>query len=216
MADLNRTPAIARVLLVPAMLVFVSSLALSEVPDERYVLTDKKSDVPRATLDIEGETFSVVVGATCAIFSESSNSPEVGSRLEVSSNHPDRLGLGNRKGRLAQAQKDNGATVRVVTGSGSGQVTNSLLCEKAEVDGDVKTKKSPNQGSFEASGSKCVCDESEALEGADCSVFTAQVNQLVTDCQNDGSLKLSYDGGSVKRFKIKGKGSAFLESETPE
>lgn len=215
MADLNRLLVMARSLLAPAAFVFVSSPALCDVPNDEYVLTDKQSSVSRARLEIEDDTFSVKVGAQCAVFSDTSNSPDVGSLLEVSSDHPDRLQLKKQQGSLEQSQKQNLPRVKLVTGSGEGELTNTLLCKKAEVEGDVKTKRSPNQGSFEASGKKCVCDPSEELEDSDCAAFTAQVNRLVTDCQNDKTLELTFEDGTLKRFKIKGKGDAFLASEVP-
>jgi hypothetical protein len=216
--DLNRPPAILAMvgaLLVPATLVFASSPAQAEVPNDTYVLTDKSSDAFRADLEIDNARFSVVVRAECALDSDTSNSPDEGSLLVASSTHPDRSQLKKERGSLEQAQKDNPPVVTLATGSGDGKVTNHLLCEKAEAEGEVKTKKSPNQGSFEASGKKCVCDTSEELEGSDCTVFTAQVNRLVTDCQNDKGLEVSFEGETLKRFKIKGKGDAFLASEVP-
>jgi hypothetical protein len=206
---------VARSLLASAALVFVSSPVLSEVPNDAYVITDKNSSVSRANLVIDHDTFSVDVGAQCALFSTTSNSPDVGSRLEVSSSHPDRLRLKNEKGSLEQTRKDNLPMVKLVTGSGDGQLTNYLLCKQAAVEGDLKTRKNISQGSFEASGKKCACDPSEELEGTDCAAFTAQVNRLVTDCESDKTLQLSFDAGIVNRFKIKGKGDAFPASEVP-
>lgn len=216
MALLNRTLAIVRWLPPSVALLLVSSAVLAEVPDDEYLVRDDESSVSRAGLVIDGDTYSVVVGAQCAVFSSSSNSPAVGSLLEVASDHPDRVQVKKKGGGVEQAQKDNPPTVRIVTGSGIGQVENWLVCDKLDLGADVKTKKSPYHGSFEASGRTCACDDSEELEGADCGAFTAQVNQLVTDCQNDKTLDVSYDGGVLKRFKIKGKGSAFLASDVPD
>jgi hypothetical protein len=201
--------------LVLGAIVFVSRPVVADLPDPTYVLTDKSSNASRADLRVEDDQFFVVVRSQCAPFSDASNSPDVGSLLEVSTNHPDRIRLKKERGSVEQAQNDNLPMVKLVTGSGDGQITNPLLCEKAEAEGEVKTKKSPNQGAFEASGKNCVCLVSGEFEASDCTVFTAQVNRLVTDCQNDKSLDVSFEGGGLKRFEIKGKGDAFLASEVP-
>ena len=66
-----------------------------------------------------------------------------------------------------------------------------------------------------ASGKNCVCVDDGDFDSDDCSVFTAQVNRLDTDCLNDKTLSLTFEDGELTRFKIKGKGRAFRVDDTP-
>jgi hypothetical protein len=180
--------------------VLAAGYSIADVPDSVYQITDKKEADTQAYIDVAGSGYAVDMTAQCAEF-PGGDSP-VGSSVRVYTVHPDSVKLKNNKGEVAQEQKNNQVVVELRTGSGDGELLTSLICSKAEAAADIKVKKTPFKGSFSASGKDCVCDE------GDCGSYASQLGILATDCENNKSVKGSFKDGSVKKFKIKGKGDA--------
>jgi len=174
---------------------------VAEVPNGGWIFADKDDADVEAFIGAFGDFNEVDVWVECAPFGEGSSS--AGTYVEFYSWHPDKVKLKKNKGSIEQGQKDNQAGLYIETGTGTLQRENYLLCDKIEVSGDVKTKKTPVQGSFEGSAKNCVCDQ----EGDDdCADYPAQIAQIAMDCADKKNVKGDFDEGVVKKASIKGKG----------
>jgi len=181
----------------------VAGAVIAEVPDNSWFITDDKEPVTEGYFRADGDEFEADAWTECAPFQEGSSTQ--GSYVEIYSYHPDGVQLKKEKGEVEQGQKDNTAVVYLETGSGEDQIVNYLSCDKADVSSNVKTKKSPNQGSFKGSAKDCVCDE------GDCGDYPAQIAQLAIDCADLKSIKGDFKDGVLKKLKIKGKGDAEVD-----
>jgi hypothetical protein len=181
----------------------VAGLASAQVPDDEYTIIDKNEPESTGTLDVDGDDYEVITETVCQEFATTA---DTGASVRFESNHPDSVKLKKNKGEVEQSQKDNKPSIEVTTRIGTTNVTNSLICDKADIDGDVKTKKSPVSGSFSASAKNCTCDATAA--GQTCTTnFQAQLEKLGTDCDGLKSLKgdVSVENG-IKKIKMKIKG----------
>jgi len=124
------------------------------------------------------------------------------SSVYAETNHPDGIKLKNEKASQEQTQKDNQGAAWIRADTGEGSNWNLLSCEKVEVSNEVNLKK--DHGKFKASGKECTCDPS--YEGGDCDLFEAQLEILATDCDGNKNVDGKFEAGTVKKFKLKGKG----------
>jgi hypothetical protein len=188
-----------------AIAILFAGAALADVPDGFWRVVDDKQEETSADVAMAGALNQVMIAAVCETFVEE-DSP-FGSAILVASDHPDGVKLRKNTGGFEQSQGGNPAIVTLVTGSGEEQTRNLLACEKAEVEAEIKTKKSPTQGSFEAFGKGCSCADAEENE---CSVFTEQIGILAAKCQRNDSVDVRFSDKdqNLRKFKVKGKGRA--------
>jgi hypothetical protein len=175
----------------------VAGYSIADVPNDQYIISDKKDASAEGYLDVSGSSYYAEAYVQCADFTGGTN----GSSVLINSYHPDSVKLKKNKGAVEQAEKDNQAIVRLRTGSDP-QYTTYLSCDKAEVKADVNDKKTPFKGSFSGSAKKCTCDE------GDCGQFSSQVGILATDCDDNKSISGKFKDGALEKIKIKGKGEA--------
>jgi hypothetical protein len=187
----------------------VAGLASAQVPDDVYWITDKNEPESTGHLDIDGEFYEVYTSTLCEAFGEG----DTGAEVVVESDHPDSVKLKKNKGAVEQSQKDNRPTITLYTVLGGEDVENTLTCDKAEIDGDVKTKKSPVSGSFSASAKNCICNSGAGAGDDNCENFQSQLEKLGSACDGLKSLKgdVSVENG-IKKIKVKIKGDELLES----
>jgi len=175
----------------------IADVPSSEVPNAPYSISDEKDPDAEGSVQATGDSFFSGAAVECAPFTGGS----AGSLVLIYSSHPDGAKLKKNKAEVEQAQKDNQAVVEFRTGTDP-EYRTFLSCEKAEVQSDVKDKKTPFKGSFSASAKNCVCDS------GDCDQYAAQIATLSTDCDDNKSIKGSFKDGEIKKIKIKGKGDA--------
>jgi hypothetical protein len=211
----------------------VAGVVFADVPNDAYVVIDKNEPRSFGGLEAHGSEYEVSTFTICEDFPDAGPG---GSSVMFLSNHPDSVKLKKDKAAIEQSQKDNRPRILFVTGviGELPPVTNAVICEKADVDGDVKTKKTPITGSFSASAKNCSCDEEffaddlDDLDGIDfgipglpdfedfdpdCLLYPNQLAKLATDCSDLKSLSgdFSSEGGLKKiKVKIKGDGEALL------
>jgi len=186
----------------------ISGAARAQVPDGFWRIVDDKQPATSAEVAMAGSTSSVSIEAVCEDLIEGDAAE--GSAILVETEHPDRVRLRKNRGDVEQSQKANPTIVTLVTGSGEQQIRNPLECEKAEAQAQIKNQKQPNSGSFEAFGKECEC---VAAEGGDCSQFTTQIGILAAKCQRNDTVDVRFSdkNQNLRKFKVKGKGDAFVE-----
>jgi hypothetical protein len=188
-------------------LMFLAGAAFAQdtVPDGAWSITDDKDDRAAAFISANGGQFIATAGVECAPPS-TTNGPE-GSSVFMSSNHPDKVKLKKNTAEVTQEQKENQPTVIVQTGGGTpGSSTARLTCDKSDVSADVKTNK--EQGSFSASAKNCTCVVGDDNSQDVCDTFKDRLVQVGTDCDDSKNLSGEFDGNTIKKIKIKGKGAA--------
>jgi hypothetical protein len=180
----------------------------AEVPDGFWTIQDEKAPATSAELRMAGDGYALQVIGICEPFPEASSAD--GAAITIETDHPDAIGLKKDEGAVAQARKDNPTSVTLVTGSGDQQTRNRLVCEKADAEADVDTKKTPSRGSFEASGKGCSCAEAV---GNDCARFVEQIGILAAKCQRNKSVDVHFDDErqNLRKFQVKGKGNALVD-----
>jgi len=181
----------------------VAGAVVAEVPDNAWFITDKDEAVTEGYFEADGDQFSAQAETQCAPQNVANSA--VGTYVEIYSYHPDSVKLKKEKGEVSQGQKDNQAGVYIETGNGTAFRYNYLICDKAEVSSDIKTKKSPTQGSFKGSAKDCTCD------GPFCGDYPAQIAQAAEECADLKSIKGDFKDGVLKKLKIKGKGDAEVD-----
>jgi hypothetical protein len=211
--------------LASAAVIAIAGFAFANVPNDVFLIADKDSSTAVclnfldeglgggtcAELDLAGSGYELDVIAICDPFLDGDLG---GSAVAAETDHPDEAKLKKNKGEIGQTQKDNRVDVAIITGQGEAEILNFLACEKAEMEGDVKTKKSPNSGSFSFKGKNCTCIAEGDFSGPDgCLGFSNQLGILAVDCEDNKTVTGSFKDGDLKKLEIKGKGDALNVTE---
>jgi len=180
------------------------------VPNGFWQVEDEKEPDATGQWTSANSSSGVTTSVECSPASTTNGAD--GTTVIIGSNHPDGIKLKKDKGEVSQSRKESPPDVIVRTGGGSGTIIARLTCDKAEVDGSLKTKKSPNQGKFSASAKNCVCVVGDDNSQGECDGHDARLEQVATDCEGLKSVKVDVDGDTIKKIKIKGKGVASQDS----
>jgi hypothetical protein len=180
-------------LIVAGAVVAAAGAVVAEVPNGAWDTEDQKDPDAYAYLEATGDYNYSWMEVDCDGLSS----------VYAETNHPDRVKLKKDNASQEQTQKNNQGSAWIRADTGEGSNWNLLSCEKVEVSNEVNLKK--DRGKFEASGKDCTCDPS--YEGGNCALFEAQVEILATDCAGNKNVDGKGEGGTISKFKLKGKGT---------
>jgi hypothetical protein len=181
-----------------------AAFAQDTVPDGVFDIEDDKESDATGRVTADGSEFGAFAKVECSPPSTTNGAD--GSSIFIRTEHPDAVKGKKNKMEVEQSQKENLPKVIVLTGGGTGTITADLTCEKASVDASVDTKK--NTGKFSAKAKNCTCVVGDDNSQAVCDAHEARLEQVATDCDGFDSLKGDIDGNTIKKIKIKGKGTA--------
>jgi hypothetical protein len=185
--------------LVLAMGMLVATGASAQVLNDIFGIQDDNQVGVEGAIDARGDNFEVGIEATC-------HNGEDTVFFTAETNHPDAVNIGQNSARINQGKTGNEAIILIVT-EGAFMIEDGAVfnCHSSQVGASVNANGETLTAKFKIIAKNC-----------DTNLSASEVAFITETCADTQGIngQFNEETGNLKSLKIKGKGNAFVLTES--